>query len=180
MVDYKISKERIAHCHGVAEFMYGNAKRFHCNNLTPEDLYILGYLHDIGYINGKTSHEDNGATLMQHISNNQRASLFERCIRYHGHTPKEYMDSQMCTDMEIPNELILLWYANMSVESSGEHAGEIVGFEKRLDGIKNRLGEDSLAYKTCCKTINWLRMAGYTDTLWERNMRTVVNMIKGI
>jgi len=35
--------------------------------------------------------------------------------------------------------------------------GNDVGFDKRLDDIKNRYGENSIQYKNCVKIINELR-----------------------
>ncbi|MBR0384343.1 MAG: HD domain-containing protein [Eubacteriaceae bacterium] len=47
--EFRISEERIRHMHGVAEFMYKRAKDY---KLDAEEMYLLGLLHDIGYIQG--------------------------------------------------------------------------------------------------------------------------------
>lgn len=44
----------------------------------------------------------------------------------------------------------------MCVESGGEHAEEIVGFQGRLDSLAKRYGEVSKPYLTCKETIEWL------------------------
>ena len=146
-----ISKERIAHMHGVAELMYKYESQFDCKCLTKEELYYLGLVHDIGYLNGKKDHEKNGAELFN------RYSTLYHCIYWHGVTPQEYMKINNCSSKDdIPGELILLWWADMMIESGGEYAGENVGFKDRLEGIKERYGEDSSPYKICIDTISWL------------------------
>lgn len=49
-----ISREKILHMWGVAEYMYQNASKY---ELKPDKMYVLGLLHDIGYIKGKQDHE---------------------------------------------------------------------------------------------------------------------------
>lgn len=61
-----------------------------------------------------------------------------------------------CRSNEIPKELILLWWADLMVESRGDKAGEVVGFEERLNTIKNIHGEDSIQYQICKDTVDWL------------------------
>ena len=151
-----IPRERILHMHGVAELMYQYYDKFHCNYLSKEEIYILGLNHDIGYLNGKTGHESYGATLFARLCEFGLQNTFAQCILHHGDTPQEYMKSHMCSAEDIPNELILLWWADMCVESSGKKAGEIVGFQKRLDSMKTNYGEASTPYQICKKTIDWL------------------------
>lgn len=52
-----ITEGRIHHMHGVAEFMYNHAQE---HKLMPDQMYFLGLIHDIGYINGKSGHEASG------------------------------------------------------------------------------------------------------------------------
>ena len=74
-----------------------------------------------------------------------------------------WRQKNLWSDTGIPGELILLWWADLMVESSGEHAGEVVGFKKRLESIKERHGEDSKQYKNSLETVEWL--IGYTKDL---------------
>ena len=53
-------------------------------------------------------------------------------------------------------ELILLWWADMNIESRGKKAGEVVGFRGRLESLKEHYGIDSEPYRICKETIDWL------------------------
>lgn len=48
--------------HSVAEYMYRNAKKY---DLNPEEMYILGLIHDIGYLKDRLDHEVHGARLLE-------------------------------------------------------------------------------------------------------------------
>lgn len=148
----RISDEQIRHMHSVAELMYRYKDAFHVS-AAKEECYLLGLLHDIGYINGKENHESHGYSILENAFG---PNVLSECICWHGSTPDEYKRTYNCSDEEIPNMLILLWWADLSVESNGEHAGEIVGFAKRLDSIKDRLGENSDAYRNSKETVDWL------------------------
>ena len=80
----KIDDERISHIHGVAEYMYCHAGDF---GLDDEEMYVLGLLHDIGYIGGEEGHEHFGGDLIESLG----MVRFGRFISMHGATPKEYM-----------------------------------------------------------------------------------------
>lgn len=59
----QISNERIAHMHGVAEWMYEHAVEYGCEN--KDEMYFLGLIHDIGYLYGsKEEHEQKSAELL--------------------------------------------------------------------------------------------------------------------
>lgn len=150
----KIENARILHCHGVAEYMYYHAGYI---DRDADKMYVLGLLHDIGYLNGKAEHEFYGAELIRNTFDVDSQDIVAKCIFYHGTTPNKYMELHMCSKEDIPSELILLWQADMVVESSGENAGKIVGYNRRLKGIEDRYGIDSDAYRTCKETIDWLR-----------------------
>ncbi len=139
-----IPNERMAHMHGVAEWMYEHAEEYGCEN--KDEMYLLGLVHDIGYIYGKTKHEQKGAELVG------SDSYYGRLIQAHGLTPREYMDSHACFASEIPNEMILLWTADMTVDPTGKP----VGFKARLEGIGECHGIDSEPYRKCRETMLWL------------------------
>ena len=142
----KIPDNRIAHMHGVAEYMYAHADKY---NLIPEEMYFLGLNHDIGYINGKEGHEDFGGELLHTLGISKELSDI---ISWHGTTPNEYKELHVCFDDEIPDALILLWEADMHIDLSGKD----VGYKARLEDIGNRHGFDSKPYQTCKATIEWL------------------------
>lgn len=130
--------------HGVAEYMSGHAEGY---GLDPDRMYVLGLLHDIGYIGGKSGHEERGSDLLFRLNYDDTT-----IISWHRTTPQEYMKSFMISDDEIPPELVLLWEADMMVDMSGED----VGFNRRLNGIAGHYGKNSEPYRICSETINWL------------------------
>ena len=141
----QISDERIAHMHGVAEWMYEHAEEYNCEN--KDEMYLLGLIHDIGYLYGsKEDHEQSGAELLG------LDTYYGKLVQAHGLTPQEYMDCHGGTYSCIPEELILLWTADMIVDLSGN----AVGFKARLEDIENRHGIDSEPYRKCKETMLWL------------------------
>jgi len=137
-----IAKEKMAHMHGVAEYMYEHAEE---NGLIPDEMYILGLLHDIGYLYGSEGHEENGAALLHRMG-------FENHwhVLWHGTSPKDYL--QYTSRENLPAELILLMEANMKIGLSGEE----IGYENRLKEMANIYGLASEQYMLCEDTIQWL------------------------
>ena len=140
----RISEGRIAHMHGVAEWMYEHAEEFGCPD--RERMYLLGLLHDIGYLYQDVAHEERGAELVG------QDSAVGQLIAAHGMMPDEYMARHLCSEEDIPKELILLWAADMSVDITGR----AVGFTARLQDIRERHGEESKAYQSCLRKVRWL------------------------
>lgn len=145
--EFSISEDRIRHMHGVAELMYRFADNFHCRNLSKDEIYMLGLNHDIGYLNGKYAHETNGAILFSN-------RVIRHCIQWHDSSPEEYL--KIFSREDLPRELIMLWWADMMVESAGENAGKVVGFRKRLENISERYGRNSDIYRKCKEKVDWL------------------------
>ena len=150
-----IKNNKIAHMHGVAEFMYRNASLF---DLDKEQMYVIGLLHDIGCVNGKDRHEDYGFNLLKGLDLPENKV---RCISWHGNTPETYKNMFDCSGDEIPKDLVLLWMADMSVDSEGNE----VGFEKRLEDVERRYGSASQAFVTCNSVVCWLRKQGYGERI---------------
>lgn len=143
----RIQCDRVLHMHGVAEYMYANAARY---DLDPANMYLLGYLHDIGYLFGKEEHELKGAELVG------LDSFYGKLIAAHGLTPRQFAEYSETNEKKIPAEMILLWEADMMVDLTGE----AVGYEKRLEGIAERHGKESRVYRRCYETIDWLKKKG--------------------
>lgn len=139
-----INNSRIAHMHGVAEWMYKHASEY---GLSDDKMYLLGLLHDIGYIYGKTGHEKNGAKLLG------EDTYLGRLIACHSLTPDEYKALYNCNDTGIPNELILLWSADSIINNKGRE----VSYDARLKEIASYNGIDSKAYLKQKETIEWLK-----------------------
>ena len=154
---WHITDERIRHMHGVAELMYQYYDAFNCKYLSRGEVYILGLNHDIGYMIEKDGHEFYGARIFEGFSDVGRKNVIAKCILHHGDTPKQFMGCHKCSADEIPGELLLLWWADMCVESGGEQAGEAVGFEQRLRSLGKRYGENSDPCAKCKESMDWLK-----------------------
>lgn len=133
--DTIIPRERILHMHGVAEYMYKNAEKY---NLDKTQMYVVGLLHDIGYLFGKENHPVTGSQLLKDLG-----FIYSDDISLHGDIPES---------PDISKVLRLLLEADMTVGKDGT----IVGFEARLDDIGIRLGFDSEAYRISKETIDFL------------------------
>lgn len=139
----KLSDERIRHMHGVAEYMYKHAKEY---NLNPDEMYLLGLLHDIGYIINNKEHEVIGARFLE-----EQGYKYSDIISWHGVTPQDYMRLR---DVDsVCNDLKLLWKADMSVNCNGLE----VSYDKRLFEIGLRHGFDGVQYRKAKEAIEWLK-----------------------
>ena len=131
-----ISKERIMHMYGVAEYMYQNASKY---GLNKEQMYVVGLLHDIGYLYGKDSHPKNGAKLLKCLG-----FIYSKDVASHGDKPNS---------QDISNVLRLLLEADLTVGKDGT----TVGFQERLKDIGARLGYESEAYDIAKDTVAFLQ-----------------------
>ena len=97
------------------------------------DMFVLGYLHDIGkqfwYI---TDHAEKGWKILKRVDYKYWHEVY-----YHGAINIQYSSP----------ELDLLNTADLQVKLSWEH----VSIQKRLDDIANRHGIDSIAYQNSVK-----------------------------
>jgi predicted hydrolase (HD superfamily) len=131
---------RLKHSLAVARKMVKIAKE---NDMPDEEIkacFIIGYNHDIGYefaING-TNHNKVGGNILK---NNDFKYWKE--IYYHGIVDSNYKSIYL----DILNQ------ADMQIDKYGND----VGYDKRLEDIKNRYGEKSEIYLNCTKLINKIR-----------------------
>lgn len=138
-----ISDNKMKHIHSVAEYMYDHADEHGLNN---DEMYMLGLLHDIGYIRGHKGHMQNGAEIAKQIGVNANLRY---AIENHG------MDLSKLE--KVTPELVLLVRADLQID----YLGEFVGYEKRLSNIKIRYGEASIQYKRVLGTIDYLKQNGW-------------------
>ena len=98
-------------------------------NLNEDDMFLLGYLHDVGYFKDETlNHGQVGEIILT-----RNGYKYAKEILYHGNPNPDYSSV----------ELDLLNYCDMHIDGTGR----LVSFEERLLDIKTRHGEDSLAYQ---------------------------------
>ena len=73
-----INRYKMAHIISVAERMREKADDF---GLDGDEMYVLGFLHDIGYLHGRAGHEEYGADLLLKFG---LGSYYDLIIREHG------------------------------------------------------------------------------------------------
>lgn len=146
MQKYGDNKNR--HMKSVAEVMYENAGALGIN---PEEAYVVGLLHDVGYIaverDSKESHGQKGAEILERMG--LKGDALD-AVRYHGTNCYQLIENGGLKN--VSPMLVLTQYADMSVN----HKGEKVGFEGRLKDIGKRYGRDSVAYINAKSTVNFL------------------------
>lgn len=130
-----MDKSRINHSLAVAKKMVeiGKAQKFSNDQL--KELFVLGYLHDIGYEFGDhENHAKIGGLILK-----DSGYKYWREVYYHGKSEAKYQSKY----------LSILNSADMQINSRGED----VGYQKRLENIASRYGIESDIYKDCSKLI---------------------------
>lgn len=130
-----IDNDRLKHIFEVAKLMKDKAKKV---GLDKEEMFTLGLLHDIGYEFGENEdHNIIGANILK-----KQNYKYYKEVMYHGCPNCEYQSVA----------LDLLNFADMHIDKEGK----FVYYNERLDDIKKRRGEFSLAYINSKKIIEEL------------------------
>ena len=146
-----INKYKMAHNIGVAECMRENAYKY---NLDPDIMYVVGLLHDIGYLQGREGHEHKGADILRRMGikeqyiyaiENHGKDLSKLSEMYYNETGKQLIE-------ECP-EIIALCEADMSVNSKGYK----VGFDKRLNELRYRYQDKEDFDNRAENTVSYLK-----------------------
>lgn len=136
-----ISEDKLHHIIGVARRCYEIAKeRGYCES-TAQRLFLIGWLHDVGYEFSEKFEEH------PIISNNMISTLIRNgnfAIKNHGKVDLEYSDF----------ELDILNMADLTVD----HKGNKCTVEERLKGIEDRYGKDTESYRNAEKLAMQLGM----------------------
>lgn len=135
-----MDEDRLKHSYAVAKKMIEIGKDLNLSDEELEDLFILGFNHDIAYEfteNGKNHNIIGGEILKR---NNYK---YWKEIYYHGKITDEH-DSLY---------LKILNMADMQINKYGED----VGYTKRLKDIETRYGKDSDVYKCCKNLIDYIK-----------------------
>lgn len=131
--------DRLKHSLAVARKMIEIGKRYNLKEEQLQELFVLGYNHDIGYEFGTcNNHNIVGGNILK----NSGYKYWEE-VYNHGNSKTQYNSLYL----NILNE------ADMQINKYGED----VGFEKRLEDIKSRYGEDSVQYKGSIEMINKIK-----------------------
>lgn len=129
--------DRLKHSLAVANKMIEIGKKYNLNENDLQDLFILGYNHDIGYnlCSNKIEHNIVGG---QKLKDNQYKYWKE--VYYHGNPYCEYQSLF----------LKILNMADMQIDKFGND----VGYEKRLEDIKNIYGINSIQFINAVKIVD--------------------------
>lgn len=123
----EISFDRLKHSLEVAKKMkkivLENQEKYSC---TPEDMFILGLVHDIGY---EFANEQPQHAVVGGIALKNQGYKYWKEVYYHSRIQNEYMS----------NELLLLNYADMT---TGPH-GESMSLTQRHEDVVKRYGKGS-------------------------------------
>lgn len=138
----KISNDRLLHSIGVARLMEEISRNiYQWNEEKCHEMFVLGYLHDIGYEYSKiqSEHPVIGGLLLK--KSNYK---YWKEVYYHGSLCDEYQSL----------ELDLLNTADMQINSFGKK----VTVEERLIDIKDRYGYDSKQYLEAAELAKRLKL----------------------
>lgn len=78
---------RINHILAVANKMRKNAERF---GVSPDDAYLVGYLHDVGYEYNCLAHNKSGGSILE-----KNGFKYWKEIYYHGDTNPSYKSAML-------------------------------------------------------------------------------------
>lgn len=130
--------DRMKHSLAVARKMVEIGNKLELNKEQLHELFILGFNHDIGYEFGTNeSHNIIGGNMLKNSGYKYWQEVY-----YHGNPEAGYNSLYL----DILNE------ADMKINKYGED----VGYEKRLEDIRNRYGSDAIQYNDALKIIDYL------------------------
>ena len=132
-----MNKDRLNHSLAVANKMIEIGKNLKLEDKELQDLFVLGYNHDIGYdfCFNKLEHNIVGGEILKN-----NGYKYWKEVYYHGNPDVEY------------NSLFLK-ILNMADMQINKYRND-VGYEKRLEDIKFRYGEGSIQYNNSRRIIN--------------------------
>lgn len=135
----KLDKNRLNHSLSVARKMVEIGKKYNLKDKQLEEIFIIGYNHDIGYefTNNRILHNKIGGLILK-----QAGFKHWKEIYYHGNPNSSYHSLYL----DILNQ------ADMQIDKFGNE----VGYEKRLLDIKNRYKETSEEYQNSKRLIETL------------------------
>ena len=130
-----MDNDRLKHSISVARKMVEIGKNYNLSDSELQELFILGFNHDIGYefSNVRLDHNVIGGNILK-----ENGYKFWQEVYNHGNPNANYSSLY----------LKILNIADMQIDKYGND----VGYEKRLEDIKNRYGENSKPY-LCSKQI---------------------------
>lgn len=121
--------DRLNHSYVIGKKMIQIGKELKLEEKELNDLFLLGLNHDIGYEFTKKgiNHNKIGGTILKN-----NGYKYWKEVYYHGEVNEKYNSLY----------LTILNKADMQIDKYGND----VGYDKRLQDIKNRYGEKSIVY----------------------------------
>ena len=130
-----MDQDRLNHSIAVARKMVEIGKKYNLDDEQLQELFLLGYNHDIGYEFGNNeNHRIIGGNILK-----QSDYKYWQEVYYHGEIECQYHSLYL----DILNK------ADMQIDKFGNDVGHV----KRLEDIKNRYGKESDIYKKAEKLI---------------------------
>lgn len=135
-----MDKYRLNHSLSVANKRVKIGKEFKLKQNDLQDLFVLGYNHDIGYdfYTDNIKHNIVGGEILKN-----NGYKYWKEVYYHGNPEADYSSLF----------LKILNMADMQIDKYGND----VGYEKRLEDIKSRYGENSKPYICSSRIIKSLK-----------------------
>lgn len=127
---------RLKHSISVARKMVEIATKMNLTERQKKICFLIGYNHDIGYefTDKVINHNKVGGDILR-----KTGFKYWKEIYYHGESDTEFTSIY----------LNILNQADMQVDRYGND----VGYDKRLEDIRNRYGKDSIIYKKCYELV---------------------------
>lgn len=135
-----MDEDRLKHSLAVARKMVSIAKAYNMSEDEIEICFLIGFNHDIGYEFTSIPEEHN--IVGGYILKNNGFKYWKE-VYYHGEVTKEYESIYL----DILNQ------ADMQIDKYGND----VGYDKRLEDIKSRYGNNSRVYLKCYELVEKLR-----------------------
>jgi HD superfamily phosphodiesterase len=131
-----LSSNKLRHVSEVSRLMYEAAIEMHWPEEIAQDMAVLGFVHDIGYVIQKSDHSTIGANMLA-----RSGYAYEGEVRNHGRLIDNPSQAQA-----------LLWHADMSVGPNGER----MNYDERITDIEHRYGPNSDQARNARNIANWL------------------------
>ena len=154
MFEKEINSRKLTHMNSVGVFMRENAYKY---GLNADEMYVVGLLHDVGYLRGRHRHSSYGANLISDVFDTSLDSSALQAIRLHDTLCDKWEDGAKDNPV-----LFLLIKADLSVDTNGC----FVGRKARLKDIAKRYGKSSHEYEVAVSLID------YTFNNEERFLKT--------
>lgn len=136
-----ITEDRLRHILGVARRCYDLAMERGWDNDSCNQMFVLGFLHDIGYeFSDNAGHAEEGGIMLESI-----AFPFNNAVRKHG---MPLPISEQSEELQILNQ------ADIETSSNGVH----ITAEQRLQDVAMRYGIESVQYANMFELCKQLKL----------------------